>query len=528
MFQDSLSVVRLLLADLNSPRSLTVKLLIDYGEWDQLVKLECDPSHYLHPDSYFRDAIATDLLRKNADIPTSFSKKRASVDTFITAEKQCCATNRKLRPILEFPSGPLDPSEWRIADFLRCVKRRIKGVLGRLPDDLEFARFGPGATLEDKGRSSTIVHKMQSQPTVTKLAKEVVNSFWSETAWSQSLLRFAPNRSEPKIVIGNRFTSVPKTAVTDRGICVEPSLNVFYQLAVGSIIRGRLMTHAGLDLDKGQGLHRTVSRQASLTGAYATIDLSNASDTIAALLVKAVLPDEWFQLLDSLRSPFTMVGNRRIHLQKFSSMGNGFTFELETLIFWAIASEASKSRRVYTYGDDIIVPTENAVDTLAWLRELGFTPNVKKTFTNGWFRESCGGDFFRGAPVRSFFLESFPTSPPEWFAFHNGLKALDRDYLTRRARGRILDLLPKELRTMKGPRELGDSVLHSDFWGRTPVRGKPWIYHVRGIRPIVRKIRINRVDPYTLHALALYGIPSSGFAPRGEPTGYKKAWFIFS
>lgn len=531
MLQDVLSVFRLLLADLDSPRALTVRILIDHGEWDQLVSLRVDPQHYVDSDRYFRDAIATDFLRKLEALPTSYDRRREAVATFIAAEKQCYRTNSLIRPIVEFPSGPLEASEWRIARFLRRVKIRISRVLGSLPGDLELGRFGPGATLEDKGRSSTLVHKMQSRPTVTPNAYGVVMPYWERTAWCRSLAGEYPNRSDPKRVPGNRFTSVRKTAKTHRGICVEPSLNVFYQLAVGSEIRWRLKVRADIDLNHGQPRQRTLARSASLGASeLATIDLSSASDTVSYYLVKAVLPADWFQLLESLRSPFTMMGDRRVHLQKFSSMGNGFTFELETLIFWAIARECASSDddTVSVYGDDIIVESKNAEVTLEWLKLLGFTPNLEKTFTSGPFRESCGGDYFNGAAVRPFFLKDIPTSPPEWFVVYNGLARLDYFPVTRRAMGRILDLLPSRLRRLKGPSWLGDAVLHSPDRSSWSVRIKDGIVWGRGIRPLTRTMSLGGLPPTVVLALALYGVPSTGYAPRGAPVGYKETWYSFS
>lgn len=53
-----------LMAGLNCARSLTVAVMIREREWEQLVKLKCNPTHYSCADSYLRAAAATDFLRK--------------------------------------------------------------------------------------------------------------------------------------------------------------------------------------------------------------------------------------------------------------------------------------------------------------------------------------------------------------------------------------------------------------------------------------------------------------------------------
>ena len=146
----------------------------------------------------------------------------------------------------------------------------------------------------------------------------------------------------------------------------------------------------------------------------ATIDLSNASDTVAYQLVKLVLPPDWFELLISLRAPFTDMDGKRVRLEKFSSMGNGFTFALETLLFWTLCDTVSngEAQVLRVFGDDIIVDTAHAKACVKALEFFGFTPNAKKTFLEGPFRESCGGDYFNGVSVRAVYVKNLPDEPP--------------------------------------------------------------------------------------------------------------------
>lgn len=522
-------IVRPFLEDLGTPRSLTVMLLIEHGEFDQLSNLEVDPAQYLDPDSFYRDRAATDLLRKLDALPTTVDRAQVAVQGFHDAEKRCYVTNEFLRPLLDYPLYPLQGHlEETLLVFTRRVKKRITRILGRLPTFLE-GRHGPGATYLDKGSLATIPHKMVSRPTVTAAARDLLSPFWTDTYWYRSLASQLPDRSDPLTVPGNRFTTVPKDCTKDRGIAVEPSLNVFFQLGVGRHMRERLR-RVGIDLDEGQSLHRQLAMEASISGAYSTIDLSSASDTVAFNLVKLLLPDDWFELLNSLRSPTTLVQGKRYRLQKFSSMGNGFTFELETLIFFAICEEVCESkfgrRDVFCYGDDIIVPSEASSEVLAILRVLGFTPNRKKTYTTGLFRESCGGDYFNGKDVRPYFLKQLPNTPDRLISLINGLNRYGP--LAKRARLTAMKMLPSKIRRLKGPSDLGDLVIHDPnpkTWSTKVVDQIRW---VRVWRPIHRSIPLTRFGSETQLACALYGIPSSGIIPRSSVKGYTLGWSAYS
>jgi len=59
---------------------------------------------------------------------------------------------------------------------------------------------------------------------------------------------------------------------------------MFFQLGVGSMIEARLKTYFGIDirgdLSNQQVLNRALAREGSIGGELATVDLSEASNTI--------------------------------------------------------------------------------------------------------------------------------------------------------------------------------------------------------------------------------------------------------
>ncbi|DAD50747.1 RNA-directed RNA polymerase [ssRNA phage SRR6960803_11] len=535
-FDDTVSVVLLVLEDIGTPRSLMVKLLIEHGEWAQLGNLTVEPAHYLTADAYMLDASATEILRKFKSLPgvSKDDLRNKAFAKWLEAEKLCAVTNARFANYL---TGFYPGVDGRLLPILDSVRKRIRRLLGPLPKGLAECRHGKGATHDDTGQNCTVLHKMQSQPTMTHGIQPLL-LLLEESAWFRALTR--RDLSVPKIVRGNRFTTVPKTIKGDRSIGVEPSVNIFLQLGVGSYVRRRLKAIAGIDLDEGQSVHRALAQYGSSTGALATIDLSSASDTVARNVVKYLLPEDWASFLEMLRSPTTTVKREKgfdgtYVLEKHSSMGNGYTFELETLIFWAIAREFSIPS--YVYGDDIIVSTESARVVLEALKFFGFVPNPDKCFVDGPFRESCGGDYFNGQNVRPFYMKEEPNEPHEWVALANGLFHLGTrvtgspDGLApcvRRAYLRCLGFIPSDIRRIKGPPELGDVCLATADASQWRIRVKNSIRYIETYQPVTKRMPLSRFDPDVQLAAALYGVPSQGAIIRDSVSGYRKRWVPWS
>lgn len=230
---------------------------------------------------------------------------------------------------------------------------------------------------------------------------------YAESALAESPIWSAFRKpDEHRLVDGNVLFTVPKTAEIDRCACKEPDLNMYFQKGVGAYIRKRLR-HFGIDLND-QSRNKSLARDGSEFGHLATIDLSSASDSVSYELVAQTLPVFWLSFLDDLRSPVTIIDGERHVNEMFSSMGNGFTFELESLLFYAMANAVAyftgTPGTISVYGDDIIVPTEMCQDLISVLSFLGFETNKEKTFFEGPFRESCGGHYSNGLCITPFYI----------------------------------------------------------------------------------------------------------------------------
>lgn len=214
---------------------------------------------------------------------------------------------------------------------------------------------------------------------------------------SNSFRDSRPNAADRNIrlVDGNRFITVPKNTETERLICIEPEGNAYYQKGIGSFLKHVLDSRVGLDLTS-QSKNRTMC--ADFT--FSTIDLASASDSVSLAIVKYLLPSRVFNLLYAFRCPqSTLFGQTIKHNQDhsvFSTMGNGYTFELESLVFYCLAAAVTSSHNesvsdICVFGDDLIVKNDVAPDLVELLNFTGFEVNKDKSFTgDDLYRESCG------------------------------------------------------------------------------------------------------------------------------------------
>jgi hypothetical protein len=226
------------------------------------------------------------------------------------------------------------------------------------------------------------------------------------------------------IVEGNVLFTVPKKTDIDRCACKEPDINMFLQKGVGNHIRRRLLKH-GINLND-QRINRQLAYEGSISDSLMTLDMSSASDLISREVVRVLLPPLWFEYLNDIRSTKTEIDGETTVLEMFSSMGNGFTFELESLIFFALTRSVQYFEGVSgvasIYGDDIIAPSEIFYQLTFVLDKFGFVVNEDKSFHKGPFRESCGGHFYNGEDITPFYLKREPTRLTDLIRVANQLR----------------------------------------------------------------------------------------------------------
>lgn len=217
-----------------------------------------------------------------------------------------------------------------------------------------------------------------------------------------------------KIVSSLDVNAVPKAFDKKRIILPDSTIGGFLSTGLGRLLRMLLEVSTHIKLAKAQDKHRHLAQASSVSGDNATLDMKRASDSFVWEHIMLLLPESWWPVLEVVRTPLANVkfpdGHEElIELGSYMLMGSGHTFPLQTILFYAISKavlELLGSRaRVYVYGDDIILPSKHASYVIDLFDDLGFTINTKKSFVDGPFRESCGGDYHRGVDVRPFMPE---------------------------------------------------------------------------------------------------------------------------
>jgi hypothetical protein len=226
-----------------------------------------------------------------------------------------------------------------------------------------------------------------------------------------------------------RLVTVAKNSTSRRTITIEPMQHQFVQQGLNILLRQaidecRILRNCLALTD--QGANQKLALEGSQYDNWATIDLKSASDLLSVKLVEAVFgpQGQFFDLMMDCRSPSVYSDRKEAtRLGKFAGMGNALTFPVQSVCFAVVCIAAildvegkspnywnvrRASRRIRVYGDDIIVDTAYAHQCVDWLHIVGLKVNVKKSFLEGNFKESCGVDAFRGVDVTPLYLRHRP------------------------------------------------------------------------------------------------------------------------
>jgi hypothetical protein len=372
------------------------------------------------PTSALGSYLLSEMMSKFDDGRKNPLKEKTTWEKFHEAEVRCFETNQRLT--VQGFSGPYEHAISRARTI--CSK-----ILGSFSWDLAEGWFGwgPGASTRLPRSKSDAAYKYSGSPEST-----IGNAILANTAirrvpsWQRELTDLGEEGlGYVKIVPGNRIVTVPKNYKTDRTIAIEPDMNMYIQKGIGGLMRQRLK-RAGCDLDD-QTRNQRLARVGAVSGRLATIDLSMASDLISRVLVQKFVRSDWLEALEQSRSPFGVLpSGEKIFYQKFSSMGNGFTFELESVIFYSLALawchiHGEEVSRVSVYGDDIVIPSTVASSFCGLLDFVGFKVNEKKSYWSGPFRESCGKHYFLEHEITPFYVRRPVQKLSDLFLLHNNL-----------------------------------------------------------------------------------------------------------
>lgn len=240
-----------------------------------------------------------------------------------------------------------------------------------------------------------------------------------------------PSAPEPIRLASEGLTSqvllVPKDARGPRVISKEPLFLLKAQMSLFDFMVNALEKDTGNRINfLDQSINQRLAKESSLNRCDATFDLKEASDRVLyrlALDIFKYAPHlHWF--LTKCRSTHTIVRKalpsrrgcsttkyveQRIQLHKLAGMGSGLTFPLMALIIHLACCTRISRRtgipykqvmpRVYVYGDDLIFPREWRSYVEEGLTLANLRVNTQKSFSRGFFRESCGADYYFGTDV---------------------------------------------------------------------------------------------------------------------------------
>lgn len=347
--------------------------------------------------------------------------------------------------------------------------------------------FGSGANI---GAPETDLYSKLASSSLTAtnqaLYELYVDAIGCDPTWAEMEHSRHKKLGTP-IVKGSRLSFVPKTSEISRTICTEPILNMFFQKGIAYCLEKRLSQVFGIDLSAQPDINRELARIGSLNGRFGTIDLSSASDSISRSLCKEFLPARVTALLELTRCPCTILPDgSELDLHMVSSMGNAFTFPLQTLLFSSLVSACyraydiklvrSRGSSVYpddstygattlrtpmkignfaVFGDDIIVDSRVYSRVCKMLGVLGFTVNADKSFNQGLFRESCGHDYYCGQNVRGVYIKRLRDSGDCYSAINRLIRWSARHSVRLH---RLVNLLKERVRFLPVPYDESDDA----------------------------------------------------------------------
>jgi len=388
--------------------------------WD-LEPYRSDDSGYLSDTpvlSAMAKALADSFYKKLCPLGNSKEADQRALEKFLMIN------NRISKEPFEFTAN--NESESCFWDYFRnAFNVALSFDVGGTNYDLAFITehmgVGPGAAqLAD---ASSMVSKLFEGPISYSTDEYLIPLYRSALAgtglWADAEhLRFS--RFPFTRVEGGKVFFASKNAEISRTCCTEANLNMLIQKSIGDFYEDRLIKHFGINLSTQPDFNREFARKGSIDGSFGTIDLVSASDSISWQLFCTIKENDFLKAATRMsRSEFAVLPDgKKVSMNMISTMGNGFTFPLQTIIF------ASAVRACYqvmgfpshcpktqfgVFGDDIVVRQETYDFVCRMLSKLGFEVNVAKSFNTGPFRESCGSDYFYGHNIRGVYVKTLET-----------------------------------------------------------------------------------------------------------------------
>lgn len=575
--QESLVILRELsvkCSELGGPLAKKLLDLVNNKDYRTLVNYEIDYSDEnltVADATYSRQILG--LYQKCEFLKIGYNVEEEAARRFVKSERMCLEANLRFELIDQHPN--LVDAD--VMDVLLRSQRKIQSILGPCPKPLSELKFeyGTGANTNVKRADACPRAKLSAQlecstnlfPVVASLLSEVPalaehhavhGSSNNEELSFLDRVRFLDHQEANFLVDVSLATGlvmfVSKNAKTKRTIVLEPPLNTLMQKGYGTEMK-RLLLASGINL-YDQSINQRFALLGSVSGEVATEDASMASDCVCRGLVWNQLPYCWAEALDHARTPyvrlpesvtadivaeqkmdkFMVPGWRPYSMEKFSSMGCAFTFELESVIFYGLCFAVTEAlgldtKMVSIYGDDMIVPVEAHSLLVRVLKFCGFSLNLEKSFASGPFRESCGADYFHGFDIRPYYQKT-KISGQSLFVMHNWFVRHCEFELAR-----VALRYCREPERLWGPDGYGDGHLIGSYDVRPPKRehrragydGSYFDTYILGVKHNIQPMPGDRVLPaYSVYTRSGADSPTDPYVVPGSADYTKVSIYTLS
>jgi hypothetical protein len=323
------------------------------------------------------------------------------------------------------------PSPEATCKFADIASMLWAPIVGDLRLDVMDPRHGPGATADKafgNQKHKWLTWYERLEPYFPFLGNGLpLGAYESEEF---KLVTFLPSEQELPV----KVITVPKTMKSPRIIAIEPVCTQYVQQAIRQALYRAIESSkltGGQVCFTDQAVNQQLALKSSEDGSFATIDLSDASDRVPLDLAMRMF-DSNPDLRDAIlacRSTHARLPDGTVigPLLKFASMGSALCFPIEAMYFYTVcviallegqhlsvsfANLRKVCKMIYVYGDDIVVPVDQAITVLENLQKYNCKVNTNKTFVSGNFRESCGVDAYAGYEVTPTYLRN--QCPKDW------------------------------------------------------------------------------------------------------------------
>ena len=343
-----------------------------------------------------------------------FKKFRFSKDLYSSSELLSLSIKKFMDNQNRLNDFVIDDSSYAIKTILSYTRGFISGVVGDYDREelLQYSQFAKKSSVGVPMREACEANRY-----VVPLSGSKAHIDWflyDYLSWNGRPIEYIKRQTGGDLNAAFQpiecleAVLVPKTFKSLRMIMPNTTIGGLYSAGLGKVLEHRLR-RAGYDIRNLQKVHGEMARIGSCDRSLVTADQSLASDNITVDLIERTFPDRWaFALKKGRISRVGLPDGSKIETKTFSTMGIGFTFPLQTLLFLGLLKGISLYKfghsnvTISVFGDDLIYDHRLHHLVVEVFPKLGLQLNMDKTFHLGGFRESCGQDYFHGTDVRPF------------------------------------------------------------------------------------------------------------------------------